>query len=83
MNRRLQERNEKLIQEKNPSDLKVGLGASPEAIQKQAQRVTSTLPQSPRKWARTVSHIIRNASPRKQTALNITMTERPQSGQKG
>ena len=55
LNRRLQERNEKLIQEKNPSDLKVGLGASPEAIQKQAQRVKSTLPQSPRKWARTVS----------------------------
>lgn len=39
-------------------------------MRKRAQRVRKSLPQSPKKWAETVHHLTRNASPQKKTALN-------------
>lgn len=39
------------------------------AIRKRAQRVRKQLPESPGKWAETVAHIVRNASPRKRMRL--------------
>lgn len=59
----------KTTQQRNRRNAKKSTIQSPEAIRKRASRVKKTLPTSPVKWAHTVSHIVRNASPRKKVAL--------------
>ena len=50
-------------------------GITPAFIRKRAERVRQRLPDSPGAWAKTVNHIVKNATPRRQSklqALNST-----------
>lgn len=50
---------------------------TPTALRKRAQRVKKQLPQTPEKWADTIEHVVRNATPRKKQALDKVFTQKP------
>ena len=39
------------------------------AIRKRAQRLRNSLPEDPKRWAETVTHVIQNATPRRKSML--------------
>ena len=55
---------------------------TPQALRKRAQRVRARLPDSPNKWARTILHVTKNASPRKRQALKTTKKIRHQTSRR-
>ena len=50
---------------------------TPTGIRKRAQRVRKHIPQTPEKWADTIDHVVRNATPRKKKALKEIFTQKP------
>lgn len=76
--KRLQKAKERLMK-KTTTQSTAKSPCTPAAVRKRAQRVREKLPQSPTKWASTVQHIIKNATPKKKTALAAIQKQKPKT----